>query len=90
MKDASLILHYSDPVRVISGKREARVTMLGPKFIWHTDGYDIGLCINWCICEFSLKIIWVNVYQTNNHPKTHWWLLFRSCSYSQLWVPLEK
>ena len=43
--------------------------MLGPKFIWHSDGYDIGLCINGCICEFSLKIIWVNVYQTNYHPK---------------------
>ena len=43
--------------------------MLGPKFIWHTDGYDIGLCINGCICEFPLKIIWVNVCQTNNHPK---------------------
>ena len=43
--------------------------MLGPKFVWHTDGYDIGMCINGCICEFSFKIIWVNVYQTNNHPK---------------------
>ena len=43
--------------------------MLGPKFIWHTDGYDIGLCINRCICEFSRKIIWVNVDQTHNQPK---------------------
>ena len=43
--------------------------MLGPKFIWHTDGYGIGLCTNWCICKFSRKIIRVNVYQTNNHPK---------------------
>ena len=43
--------------------------MLGPTFIWHTDGYDIGLCIKGCICEFSRKIIWVNVYQTNNHLK---------------------
>ena len=43
--------------------------MLGPKFIWHRDGYDIGLCINGCIREFSRKIIWVNVYQTNNHLK---------------------
>ena len=43
--------------------------MLGPKFIWHTDGYDIGLCINGCICEFSRKIIWVNVYQNNNYQK---------------------
>ena len=43
--------------------------MLGPKFIWHTDAYDIGLCINGCMCEFSRKIIWVNVYQTNNYPK---------------------
>ena len=43
--------------------------MLGPKFIWHTDGYDIGLCINGCICKFSRKIIWVNVYKVNNQTK---------------------
>ena len=43
-----------------------------PKFIWHID----GLCINGCICGFSRKIIWLNVYQTNNDPKNHWWLLF--------------
>ena len=36
-----------------------------PKFIWHID----GLCINGCICGFSRKIIWLNVYQTNNDPK---------------------
>ena len=30
-----------------------------PKFIWHID----GLCINGCICGFSRKIIWLNVYQ---------------------------
>ena len=69
MKDASLVLLYLDLVRVVSGELEARVTMLGPKFTWHTGGYDIGLCINGCICEVSLKIIWVNVFQTNNHPK---------------------
>ena len=44
-----------------------------PKFIWHID----GLCINGCICGFSCKIIWLNVYQTNNDPKDHWWLLFQ-------------
>ena len=43
--------------------------MLGPKFIWHSDVCNIGLYINWCIDEFSRKIIWVNVHQTNNHPK---------------------
>ena len=36
-----------------------------PKFIWHID----GLCINGCICGFSRKIIWLNVYQTNNDQK---------------------
>ena len=36
-----------------------------PKFTWHID----GLCINGCICIFSRKIIWDNVYQTNNDPK---------------------
>ena len=52
-----------------SFRRMRRVTMLWPKFIWHTDGYNIGLCISGCICELSLKIIWVNVYQTNNYQK---------------------
>ena len=42
-----------------------------PKFIWHID----CLCINGCICGFSCKIIWLNVYQTNNDPINHWWLL---------------
>ena len=36
-----------------------------PKCIWHID----GLCINGCICGFSRKIIWLNVYQTNIDPK---------------------
>ena len=36
-----------------------------PKFIWLID----GLCINGCICGFTRKIIWLNVNQTNNHPK---------------------
>ena len=30
-----------------------------PKFIWHID----GLCIYGCICGFSGKIIWLNIYQ---------------------------
>ena len=42
-----------------------------PKFIWYID----GLCINGCICGFSRKIICLNVYQTNNYPKNHWYLL---------------
>ena len=41
----------------------------GPKFIWHIDEYDIGLCTHECIREFSCKIIWLNVYQTNDYPK---------------------
>ena len=36
-----------------------------PKSIWHID----GLCVNGCICGFSRKVIWLNVYQTNNDPK---------------------
>ena len=67
MKDASLMLHYLNPARVVSGELEYHAW--GPKFIWHIDGYDIGLCTHECICEFSRKIIWLNAYQTNNHPK---------------------
>lgn len=45
----------------------------GPNFIWHIDGYDklkpYGLCIHGCICGFSRKILWLNVYKTNNSPR---------------------
>ena len=37
-----------------------------PKFIWHKD----GSCISGCICGFSRKIIWLNVYQTNSDQKS--------------------
>lgn len=45
----------------------------GPNFLWHIDGYDklkpYGLCIHGCICGFSRKVIWLNVYTTNNDPR---------------------
>lgn len=45
----------------------------GPNFIWHIDGYDklkpYGLCIHGCICGFSRKVLWLNVYYTNNNPR---------------------
>ena len=71
MKDARLILHYLDPTRVVSRFGEARLMRrcvhhaCRPKFICYID----GLCINGCICGFSRKIIWLNVYQTNNDQK---------------------
>ena len=45
----------------------------GPNYIWHLDGYDklkpFGLCISGCICGFSRRLIWLNVYYTNNDPR---------------------
>ena len=65
----SLILHYLDPVRVVSRfVRQMRRCVhhaCRPKFIWHID----GLCINGCICGLSRKIIWLDIYQTINDPK---------------------
>jgi len=44
----------------------------GPNYLWHIAEYDklkpYGLCIHGCICGFSRKILWLNVYKTNNNP----------------------
>ena len=59
MKDASLIsiTLFGSSQGSFRRMRSQGYHALGPKFIWHIDGYDIGLCINECICEFSHKII---------------------------------
>lgn len=45
----------------------------GPHFVWHIDGYDkikpFGFGISGCIDGFSRRILWLNVYKTNNDPK---------------------
>lgn len=45
----------------------------GPNYMWHVDGYDklkpYGLCINGCVDGFSRKIVWLEVYCTNNDPR---------------------
>ena len=71
-----LILRELDPNGVaarLSRRLERRTyTVPGPNSIWHIDGYDklkpFGLCISGCIDGFSRKIIWLNVYNTNNNP----------------------
>ena len=76
-EDVRLILREIDPEGVQSriGRRLRRRNYFagGPNFIWHLDGYDklkpYGLCISGCIDGFSRKIIWMNVYRTNNNPK---------------------
>lgn len=76
-EDVRLILRELDP----NGVEERRAKRLvrrayfakGPNFIWHVDGYDklkpYGLCISGCIDGFSRKLIWLNVYNTNNNPR---------------------
>ena len=59
MKDASLIsiTLFGSSQGSFRRMRSQGYHALGPKFIWHIDGYDICLCINECICEFSHKTI---------------------------------
>jgi hypothetical protein len=76
-EDVRLILREIDPegVEARIGRRLRRrsYSASGPNFIWHFDGYDklkpFGLCISGCIDGFSRKIVWMNVYRTNNNPK---------------------
>jgi len=45
----------------------------GPNSTWHIDGYDklkpYGLCISGAIDGFSRKLMWLEMYHTNNNPK---------------------
>ena len=76
-EDVRIILSTLDPESV--GRRQARRLVRrayhakGPNFIWHVDGYDkikpFGFAISGCIDGFSRKIIWLNVYTTNNNPR---------------------
>ncbi|KAH3776488.1 hypothetical protein DPMN_177914 [Dreissena polymorpha] len=77
MEDVRIISLYLDPVgvalrRSISIRRRAYYAA-GPNFIWHFDDYDklkpFGLCISGCICGFSRRLIWLNVYHTNNNAR---------------------
>ena len=72
MKDASLILRtlFGSSQGSFRRMRRQGYHAWGPKCLWHIDGYDIGLCTHEYICEFSRKIIWLNVYQTNNHQNS--------------------
>jgi regulator of replication initiation timing len=76
-EDVRLILACLDPEG--SAFRKSRrlhrreYFALGPNFIWHYDGYDklkpFGLCVSGCVNGFPRRIIWLNVYHTNNDPK---------------------
>jgi len=76
-EDVRLILQVMDPegVQMRVSRRLVRRAYFaqGPNFIWHIDGYDkvkpYGLCISGCIDGYSRKIIWLNVYNTNNNPR---------------------
>lgn len=76
-EDVRIMLRELDPVGVeirLSRRLERRLyNVPGPNYIWHIDGYDklkpFGLCISGCIDGFSRKVLWLNVYNTNNNPK---------------------
>jgi len=76
-EDVRLIMKELDPDAVECRLRRRLVrreySAKGPNWVWHVDGYDkikpFGLCINGCMCGFSRKIVWLNVYHTNNNPK---------------------
>ena len=72
-----LILRELDPngvaARLLRRLERRTYTVPGPNFIWHMNDYDklkpFGLCISGCMDGFSRKIIWLNVYSTNNNPR---------------------
>lgn len=76
-EDVRLILKELDPDGVECRKgrllRRRAYFSKGPNYLWHVDGYDklkpYGLCISGCIDGYSRKIIWLNVYYTNNDPE---------------------
>jgi hypothetical protein len=76
-EDVRLILACLDPVgSSLRKSRRLHRRMYysdGPNNIWHFDGYDklkpFGFCISGCVDGFSRKIIWLNVYFTNNDPR---------------------
>ena len=75
-EDVRIILRELDPIGVetrLSRRLERRTyNVPGPNYIWHIDGYDklkpFGLCISGCIDGFSRKVLWLNIYKTNNNP----------------------
>ena len=77
MEDVRIILLHLDPVGVSLRRsrsiRRRAYYAAGPNFIWHFDGYDklkpFGLFISGCICGFSRRLIWLNVFHTNNNPR---------------------
>ncbi|XP_063955289.1 uncharacterized protein LOC135154065 [Lytechinus pictus] len=76
-EDVRVILKYLDPegVAARTARRLTRRSYFakGPNHVWHVDGYDklkpFGLCISGCIDGYSRKVMWLNVYNTNNDPK---------------------
>ena len=76
-EDIRLILKELDPLGVEERRsrclRRRSYYAKGPNYIWHVDGYDklkpYGLCISGCIDGFSRKIVYLNVYHTNNNPR---------------------
>ncbi|KAJ8048761.1 hypothetical protein HOLleu_01207 [Holothuria leucospilota] len=76
-EDVRLILKELDPEGVDSRKgrvlRRRAYYSKGPNYVWHIDGYDklkpFGLCISGCLDGYSRKLIWLNVYHTNNNPR---------------------
>ena len=76
-EDVRMILSAldSEGVQVRQSRRLQRRSYFakGPNYIWHLDSYDklkpFGFCINGCIDGFSRKLLWLNVYTTNNDPK---------------------
>ena len=76
-EDVRLIVCCLDPLGV-SARKSRRLqrrsySSNGPNYCWHLDGYDklkpFGLCVSGCVDGFSRKVIWLNVYTTNNNPK---------------------
>ena len=71
-----LILRAVDPDGVMNRSRHRLRRRIyvskGPNYVWHIDGYDklkpYGFALHGCIDGYSLKILWLKVFSTNNKP----------------------
>ena len=74
-EDVRRILCLLDPegVSLRTGSYAEGLFASGTNFIWRLDCYDklqpFGICISRCICGFSMKLIWLNAYSTNNNSR---------------------
>lgn len=53
--------------------RRRNYSIKGPNYLWHMDGWDklkpFGFAVHGSIDRYSRKILWLEVCNSNNHPR---------------------